>query len=145
MLIWYRIYIYIFHLIIMVETVWGYVVDLIIIAALFQCTSAHLRLFLVWNRSLVKGSIPLKLKQQPFLNNVNESCQSSPLWSATTSQGLGEDFEMLIWTVTSPAPLKIQLIQVFRESFEGCFRLWLSKMSDVNLRFHLNPAATGVG
>lgn len=113
---------YIYNLIIMVETVWGYVVDLIIIAALFMCISAHLRLFLVWNGSLVKGSIPLKLKQQPFLNNVNESCQSSPLWSATTSQGL-TDFEMLIWTVTSPAPLKIQLIQVFWESFEGCFRL----------------------
>lgn len=63
----------------MVETVWGEVVDLIIIAALFMRISAHLRLFLVWNGSLVKGRIPLKLKQPPFLNNVNESCQSSPL------------------------------------------------------------------
>lgn len=107
----------------MLETVWGYRADPIVIASLFICISAHLRLSFVWNKSLVKRSIPLKLKPQPFLNNVNESCQSSPLWSATKIKGLEKTLKCWFGRWLPFAPLKIQLIQVLWESFEGCFRL----------------------
>lgn len=92
--------------------------------------------------SLAKG-ISLFKSHQPFLNNVNESCQSTPLWSATKVKGSMKTLKCWFrwwWLSFAPLKKKIQLLQVLcsRGSFEGCLRLnRLSEMSEVNMKFRL--------
>lgn len=76
-------------------------------------------IFLPWNMrqkvifKACKGCLSFSSRaSQPFLNNVNESCQSTPLWSATKVKGSVKTLKCWFgWVRWLPfAPLKIQLI-----------------------------------
>ena len=118
--------------------------------------------------SLVKGislSLSLSLSSssetsQPFLNNVNESCQSTPLWSATKVKGSVKTLKCWFsWGWWLPfAPLKKKKkyswseVLCALESCEGCLSPslsppppQLSEMSKLNMKFRLALTASKVG
>lgn len=78
--------------------------------------------------SLAKGIFLFK-SHQPFLNNVNESFQSTPLWSATKVKGSMKTLKCWFrWWWLPFAPLNKKKKKntaapsFMLESFEGCLR-----------------------
>lgn len=87
-----------------------------------------------------KGEHPFEVKAAAISEQCKWVLSIQPSVICRKSQGLGEDFEMLIWTVTS--------LCTFKNTADPSFmwKFWrspprLSKMSNTNVKFHPNPAA----